>query len=63
MLLYCGLVASINGVSGLLFLVRDEEVALPLLPSCTPSYLTRNRLTVGVRFFIFPDLLKEGGPF
>lgn len=57
---YCSLVASIIGVRGLLFWVTDEEVALPLLPSCAPSYLTRNRLTMAVHLFIsiYSDLLK-----
>lgn len=59
---YCSSVASIIGVSGLLFWVTDEEVALPLLPSCTPFHLTRNCLTMGTHLFI-SDLLKECAPF
>lgn len=44
---------------------EDEEVALPLLQSCTASYLTRNGVTIGVRLFcsIFSDLFGESATF
>lgn len=44
---------------------EDEEVALPLLQSCTASYLTRNSVTTGVRLFCsnLSDLFGESPTF
>lgn len=44
---------------------EDEEVALPLLQSCTASYLTRNGVTIGVCLFCsnLSDLFGESPTF
>lgn len=44
---------------------EDEEVALPLLQSCTASYLTRNSVTIGVCLFcsVLSDLFGESAAY